>query len=78
MSESAPLFAVGDRVTRKGSDYHFPGIVVACFRKLTADQHNGIWRAEPTAMPAAGGWRYVIQDDRGTLFIQSDKTLEAL
>lgn len=51
-------YAVGDHVQRAGSDYKFPGTVVAVFTKLN------------------GQVRYVVEDDRGTLFIQSDKSLE--
>lgn len=54
-----PAFSVGDRVQRKGSDYRFPGVVLAVFRKL-----------DGTSV------RYAVEDDRGTIFIQSDKSLE--
>ncbi len=50
-------FNVGDLVDRKGSDYHFPGMVVAKFEKIN------------------GAIRYVVEDDRGTLFIMSDKSM---
>jgi hypothetical protein len=54
-----PRFKLGDPVQRPhGSDYRFPGTVVAVFRKLS------------------GEVRYVVEDDRGTLFIQSDRTIE--
>lgn len=58
-------FAVGDLVQRKGSDYKFPGTIVAVFRKL--DYTTGL---------LDGPVRYCVQDDRGTLFIQSESTLE--
>lgn len=71
-------FEVGDRVQRKGSDFHFPGVVVARFRKATEVEHDLMWRSLGVELVPSGPWRYVVQDDRGTLFIQSDKTLEAL
>ena len=73
-----PKFQTGDRVQRKGSDYHFPGIVVARFRKATEMEHDHLWRSVSDRLTLTGQWRYVIQDDRGTLFIQSDKSLEKL
>lgn len=57
-------FAVGDPVQKRGSDYEFPGWIAAVFRKLDAD-------GQPT-----GPVRYVVQDDRRRLNIESDRSLE--
>lgn len=52
------IFKIGDLVNRKGSDYRFPGMVVAVFEKIS------------------GATRYVVEDDRGILFIMSAKSME--
>lgn len=53
-------YHVGQRVRKVGGDAEFTGIVTSVFRKLR----------EPY------GWRYTVEDDRGLVLIQSDKTLE--
>lgn len=55
---------VGDRVHKTKGDYTFEGEVVAVFTK----------RATSPFVP--GPMRYVVEDDRGLLFIFSESQLE--
>ncbi len=53
-------FQLGEKVRKVGGDAEFEGTITAVFKKIRPPH----------------GVRYCVEDDRGLVLIQSDKTLE--
>lgn len=65
MAIETPAFQVGDWVKATSGDYDYEGVVVAVVQK---------WERDLSA-PAIGKYRFIVQNDRGQLYIYGEKGL---